>query len=158
MPKEIKTADKELVKCVALGEDVEGDIVEVVDMPPAHTNEEKIAALETRQMELTQMLDNVFEILKGMRDNTYRDHDEKMKGIIEKKGGSDMAIPEGTVLYGKTKGLSYFLQVKEGGFYIGKTKYESLSAAAEGVSGVRRSGWSFWRLPDGKTVKEVFRG
>ena len=45
----------------------------------------------------------------------------------------------------------------EDGYYIDNVKYYSLSAAAEAVSGVRRSGWTFWKLVDGTTVKEAFR-
>jgi len=149
--------EKEMVKYVALGEDIEGDIIEIEEVQKASTPEEKIEALEQRTSELTQMLDNIFEILKSMRENTYKDQDREINSIIEKKSVLDMSIPEGTVLYGKTKGLSYFLSVKDGGFYVGSTQYDSLSAAAKGVSGVRRSGWSFWKLPDGRTVKEVFR-
>ena len=69
------------------------------------------------------------------------------------------AIPIGTVLTGSSRGKN-FLAVVEAvdRIKVGNTLYPSLSAAAEGVSGVRRSGWAFWKLPDdGKTVKEAFK-
>lgn len=67
-------------------------------------------------------------------------------------------IPFETTFIGKTNGDYYFLKSKNDGFYVGDSKYQSLSAAAEAVSGCRRSGWTFWKLPDGRTAKEVFRG
>jgi len=157
--KEIKTIKKSPeVVCVSLGEDVaEAEIVEVVDAQPV-TDTEKIAALEKRVFCLTNALDSLFAIVKDIRDDASRESDNKISSMIEaKKKENKVEVPEGTVLTGKTSGLSYFLQVRDGGFYVGITRYDSLSAAAEGVSGVRRSGWTFWKLPDGKTVKEVFK-
>jgi hypothetical protein len=66
-------------------------------------------------------------------------------------------VPVGTTLIGKTKNLTFFLTTTEDGYNVGTTKYDSLSAAAEAVSGCRRSGWTFWKLDDGRTAKEVFK-
>lgn len=67
-------------------------------------------------------------------------------------------LPLNTCLIGKTKGTPYVLTIwKDGKYYIGNKEFASLSAAAQHVSGVRRSGWAFWKLPDGRTVKEVFK-
>lgn len=147
------------VKCVALGEDVvEAELVEVIDAAPMGT-EEHIANLESRVYHLTNALDSLFLMVKELRDDRDKEKDGKLNAVIEiNKKENKVAIPEGTVLTGKTNGLSYFMHVKDGGFYVGITRYDSLSAAAEGISGVRRSGWTFWRLPDGKTVKEAFKG
>jgi len=146
------------VRCVALGEDIiDGEVIEVLEEQP-RTNAEKIAALEQRMYHLTNSLDSLFAMVKNLRDVANKEEDHSIHNIIEeKKKASKVEIPEGTVLTGKTNGLSYFLQIREDGFYVGITKYESLSAAAEGVSGVRRSGWTFWKLPNGKTVKETFK-
>jgi len=65
-------------------------------------------------------------------------------------------IPEDVLLIGRTKGQQYVLRPTPEGFKVGDYVYKSLSAAAEAVSGVRRSGWTFWHLPDGRTAKEVF--
>jgi uncharacterized coiled-coil protein SlyX len=147
------------VKCVALGEDVvEAELVEVVNAEPMST-EQQIANLEERVYHLTNALDSLFLMVKELRDDIGKERDGKLNAVIEtNKKENKIEIPEGTVLTGKTKGLSYFMHVKDGGFYVGITRYDSLSAAAEGISGVRRSGWTFWRLPDGKTVKETFKG
>lgn len=145
-------------KCVALGQDVvDADVVEAIDNQPK-TEKEKIELLEQRVYYLTNSLDSLFSMVKQLRDDVSKDKDRKISNVIsEKKKESKIEIPEGTVLTGQTKGLSYFLQVRDGGFYVGVTRYDSLSAAAEGVSGVRRSGWTFWKLPNGQTVKEAFR-
>lgn len=49
-------------------------------------------------------------------------------------------------------------------FKIGQTKlaggkkFNSLSAAAEAISGIKRkSGWQFWRDENGRTLKELFK-
>lgn len=155
--KEAKTVAE--VKCVALGDDIaETEIVEVAEGKSV-TTEEKVVILEERVYFLTNALDSMFSIVKALRDDLNQEKDHKLTAVIEeKRKNNKIEVPEGTVLTGKTKGLSYFLLTKDGGFYVGITRYDSLSAAAEGVSGVRRSGWTFWRLPDGKTVKEVFKG
>ena len=160
MPNDIKEVKAvEEVKCVALGEDLaEVEIVEVINDQPQSTDE-KVVMLEGRVFDLGNALDSMFSMVKELRDDLNKERNSKLADIIEaKKKDNKIEIPEGTVLTGKTKGLSYFLHAKEGGFYVGITRYDSLSAAAEGVSGVRRSGWTFWTLPDGKTVKEVFKG
>jgi hypothetical protein len=147
------------VKCVALGEDVaEEEVVEVLDDRP-RSDTERITALEQRIYYLTNCLDSLFTMVKEVRDDANKEEDHNLNHVIEEKKKADkVEIPEGTVLTGETRGLPYFLKVRDGGFYVGITKYDSLSAAAEGVSGVRRSGWTFWKLPDGKTVKEAFKG
>lgn len=65
-------------------------------------------------------------------------------------------IPAGTLLFGKCAKKETILVATETGFFIGKTRYNSLSAAAKIVSGIRRSGWTFWKTASGKTAKEAF--
>ena len=149
------------VPCVALGEDFDGaDVVEVVKEGPL-SSEDRLAALEKQMFHITNAHDSLFSMVKEMSDKLNMEAQKAIEATIEKKK-ANLEIPEGTVLYGTSKGqserqLSYFLSVKNGAFYVGVTRYDSLSAAAEGVSGVRRSGWTFWKLPDGKSVKEAFK-
>jgi len=147
------------VKCVALGADIEdAELVEVIEEQPGNIDEE-VAVLKNQVNHLTSALDSMFSMVKELQDDANQEKYHDLTAVIEgKKKENKVEIPEGTVFTGHTKGLSYFLQAKEGGFYVGITRYDSLSAAAEGVSGVRRSGWTFWKLPNGKTVKEVFKG
>jgi len=145
------------IPVVALGEEDLNEVAEIVEHQP-HTIEEKIAALEVRQDNMVQMMDNMFALLKDIRSAVQSDHDRRVNQAIDETVKSKaMAVPEGTVLTGKSRGLSYFLQVKNGAFYVGNTRHATLSAAAEAVSGVRRSGLTFWKLDDGRTVKEVFK-
>jgi hypothetical protein len=68
-------------------------------------------------------------------------------------------IPLGTLAIGTTEKSPFlnYLTVEEDGYVVGNVIFASLSAAAEAVSKVRRSGWTFWRLLDGRTLKEAFR-
>lgn len=141
--------------CVALGEDVGEEIVEVREERPADI-EGRLSAVEKQMIHITNAHDSLFSMVKQMSDNMSKESHKQIEATVKEKK-SDMVIPEGTVLNGKSKGLSYFLNVKDGAFYVGLTRYESVSAAAEGVSGVRRSGWAFWKFPDGKSIKEAFR-
>lgn len=82
----------------------------------------------------------------------------------EKRGGSDPdsdinkdGIPFYLNLIGVTRGTPYVLSVMPDAYYIGNRPYATLSAAAKAVSGVRRSGWTFWKLPNGRTAKEAFK-
>jgi len=68
-------------------------------------------------------------------------------------------IPVGTVCLGATEKspFLYYLTVEADGYVVGSHNFASLSAAAEAVSLVRRSGWTFWKLVDGTTLKEAYR-
>jgi len=147
------------LKCIALGEeDTAEEIAQVLSEPTDISVEARLASIESRILFMTNSLDSLFAMVKGLREESSRDQDVKINETIEKKKKEQkVEIPEGTTLHCKTKGLSYFCQVKPDGFYVGETQYDSLSAAAEGISGVRRSGWTFWKLPNGKTVKEVYK-
>ena len=149
-------------RAVALGEDVETHIVEMEVEERPVTIEERITYLEQMVKQHTLSLDSLFQIVKVLRDeNVSQDMQKHIdKRIADNK--SDSTIPVGTVLKGMTNGTPFWCVVKKDGFWVGVTRYPSLSAAAQGVSGVRRSGWAFWRFDngeyEGKTVKEVYRG
>lgn len=67
------------------------------------------------------------------------------------------SLPIGATLVGNSlRGGVHTLTVAIDGYYVAGVRYDSLSMAAEAVSGVRRSGWAFWRLPDGRSVKDAF--
>ena len=151
--------DEEDIKYVALGE--EGPEVEIVEVAPQpQTQEEKINLMEIRMNQLALSIDSLHSIIKKLRDRSSAKRDYAISERIEKIK-SDGKIPEGTILVGITRNVPYYCEVKDGAFYIGVTRYPTLSAAAAGVSGVRRSGWAFWKLSggkhNGKTVKEIFK-
>ncbi len=65
-------------------------------------------------------------------------------------------IPIGTVLRGESKGSRYTLEVLDEGYLCNDGNiYQSLSGAALGVSGNRRSGWRFWKNVEDKSIGEM---
>lgn len=68
-------------------------------------------------------------------------------------------IPVGTLCIGATEKshFLFYLTVEADGYAVGSQKFASLSAAAEAASLVRRSGWTFWKMLDGRTLKEAYR-
>jgi len=141
---------------IALSADdmVEIEIDEVIPHPA--NDHEEIQLMNERMDHLTLSIDSLFSMMKDIRSRINSKKDFAIKNrMADSKTG--LRIPEGTELMGTTHGVPYFLVAKSGKFYIGTREYLSLSAAAEGISGVRRSGWTFWKLPDGRTVKEAFK-
>jgi hypothetical protein len=62
----------------------------------------------------------------------------------------------GTALRGESKGSRFTLEVLEDGYLCSNGDiYPSLSAAALGVSGNRRSGWVFWKDIHGTSIGEL---
>lgn len=112
--------------------------------------EERMSLLENRLTKLTKAFNAVNSaIVKDARQQVEYD---KTGNYANKDG-----IPIGISLLGQsTRGGAYVLSIKHNGYYIGTTGYDSLSAAAEAASGVRRSGWTFWKMPDGRTIKEAY--
>ena len=107
--------------------------------------EERMSALE---MQVNQLAEAMNSIANAITKKKYRDVD---------KNKNEDGIPIGISLIGESrKGGIQMMTVNSDGYYIGITKYDSLSAAAQDASGVRRSGWTYWKLMDGRTVKEAF--
>ena len=154
--------DKELQKAanraVALGDDV-ADHVEAERDP--QTLEERVHYLEQAAKHHTISLDSLFALVKELKNNNEDKAEVEQRDQVLEITKPDNKIPVGTRLKGVTKGTPFWFMVKDDGFYVGITKYGSLSAAAQGVSGVRRSGWSFWKFDDGKnegiTVKDIYK-
>ncbi len=124
---------------------------------------DKNSKLKEQLEEFKMKLDSMSSMLRLIRKQATKKHKEqsgeeviKEENLINKDG-----IPLNTAYTGLTSKLihPYILIVDENGNYkIGEKQFESLSMAAEFVSGVRRSGWTFWKTFDGRTVKEVFKG
>lgn len=122
------------------------------------TLEERVAALQRHIEELAAAFHAV---------NSIRIKDKRQSGIIETNKTPSVVLDEGTKNYDgipigiallgiSSRNGTRFLTVEVDGYYIGSKRFDTLSAAAEYTSGVRRSGWTFWKLPDGRTVKEAF--
>lgn len=114
------------------------------------TVEERMDLLDERLTSLTKAFNAVNSAI--VKDSRQQEEYDKTGNHANKDG-----VPIGISLLGRsTRGGTHVLSVKHNGYYIGTTEYDSLSAAAEASSGVRRSGWTFWRMPDGRTVKEAY--
>ena len=109
------------------------------------TLDEQIALLEKRIATLTRAFN------AGISRQVGDINEDDMP--VNKDG-----IPINISLIGQSmRGGIHVLTVTQNKYLIGTTgAYDSLSAAAEAASGIRRSGWTFWKLPNGKTVKEVY--
>ena len=143
---------------VALGEDI-AEGVELQRGPV--TIEERMIYLEHSVKQHTLSLDSLYTLIKELQNSKeHVEYAEKIDEEIE-VNKPDNKIPVGTRLKGMTKGIPFWCIVKDDGFYVGITRYGSLSAAAQGVSGVRRSGWTFWRFDngknEGKSVKDIYK-
>lgn len=115
--------------------------------------------LEERVDALTQQVEELTKAFHAV--NSVRVKDKRQAQMYNAFMGNQHAntdgIPIGTSLIGTSmRGGIHVLRVQTDGYYIGHTRHDSLSAAAEASSGVRRSGWTFWKLPDGRTAKEAF--
>lgn len=113
--------------------------------------EEKVEALQKQVEDLVK----AFHVVNSARIKDRRQQDvyDQIPLVNANKDG----IPIGLSLLGSSvKGGIHVLTINADGYYIGITRFDSLSAAAEAVSGVRRSGWTYWKLPDGRSAKEAF--
>jgi hypothetical protein len=61
------------------------------------------------------------------------------RGIVEGRVVDDPSFPDGRALE------------------VSGRRYASLSEAASSITGGRRNGWIWWRLPDGRRVAELDR-
>lgn len=110
--------------------------------------------------EFKLQLDSVAKMFRMLR----RQVSKKKSSAAEENGDNPALNQDGIPLNSSYIGITsksqypYILIVDQDGIYrIGQTRFSSLSAAAEHVSGVRRSGWTFWRFFDGRTLKEVYK-
>lgn len=117
--------------------------------------ESQPASLEERVVVLESQVDMILKMLtaNGINERIEEeDLDEVSEADVNKDG-----VPMDINLIGSAKGQVYVLTVRPDAYYIGHRPYKSLSAAALDVRGSRVSGWVFWKLPDGRTAKEVFQ-
>lgn len=115
----------------------------------------KPKTVEERVDLLEAMVKNLLNINADLiKEKTESSSDAYSEVSLNKQG-----IPIGTCLIGAARGgVPRVLSVAKGGYFVGDTQFNSLSSAAQAVSGVvRKSGWVFWKLPDGRTAKEAFK-
>ncbi len=79
----------------------------------------------------------------------------KIKPEVKTKPNKE-GLPIGTILQGESRGKKYTLEVLDENYLCSDgTIYQSLSGAALGASGNRRSGWKFWRDIEGNPIGEL---
>lgn len=123
----------------------------VIEQP--QSLEEQVASLR-KQFE---MLVAAFHAVNSVRIKDRRQHDVYAGFDDFFTESNKDGLPVGLSLQGQSqRGGMHILTVEANGYKIGTTPFDSLSAAAEASSGVRRSGWTFWKTHDGRSVKEVF--
>lgn len=94
-------------------------------------------------VELEIKVDSLHEIISSLKDDK-----------ISLKNKENILL--GTVLRGESKGIRFSLEVIDEGYLCSNGQiYPSLSAAALGVSGNRRSGWKFWKNTDGRSIGNI---
>ncbi len=129
-----------MVQKIALGQAVQSSGVGVAISKKELSDQERIDILE-------QQINYMQKMIQSLKV-------KKTPSNLNKDG-----IPIGLECWGTTEKVPYLLtmEVEIDGYRIGNFKYASLSAAAEAVSGVRRSGWVFWKIPTGETLKELYK-
>ena len=118
-----------------------------IELPKTQKLEDKVSELEAKVAAMAEM----FYRLRKSKCSV----EDRPKVAVNKEG-----IPLNSHYIGTVRGieLPYVLHVNnEGKYFIGSEEFSSLSAAAEAVSGVRRSGWTFWHDFTGKSLKELYR-
>ena len=124
-------------------------------MAPSSAIVTKPLTLEEKVEVLSRQVEDLFKAFHDV--NNIRIKDKRLKNEFPLNPLNKDGVPIGLSLIGVSmRGGVHVLTVNSDGYYIGTTKHESLSSAAESVSGVRRSGWTYWKLPDGRTAKEAF--
>lgn len=110
--------------------------------------EDRLALIE---QQLVHMQKSITDIAKKLK--------EESKNAYEADDLNKHKLPVGMYCFGTSEKQVHpvVLRVEEEGYRVGAHVFGSLSAAAEAVSGVRRSGWTFWRTADGRTLKEAFK-
>lgn len=133
------------------------------------TTEDMLNFLISRINTLERLTAYLYENLAKEEENSAYNNKTISKDTIEavpNKSWTESNIPNGelnkdnipinTLLIGVSMGRPYILTVNKYDYCVGTKTYDTLSAAAEAVSGNRRSGWVFWKTSDGRTAKEAF--
>lgn len=112
------------------GEEITRVTATILPAPP-RVVETKLVALEGEISRLSKIINQLMEVPRAQK--------------------RDLEL--GTVLHGESQGRGFTIEVLENGYLCSDGKiYESLSGAALGVSGNRRSGWKFWKDSAGTPI------
>lgn len=135
---EAKRRRTEVEESIAGGGESITEVTATILPAPRDAVERKITTLERR-------MEDMYATVRTLLERSGQ------KATHNKEG-----LKTGTILCGESKGRKFTLEVLEDQYLCSDGQiYPSLSAAAEGVSGNRRSGWKFWRDIEGTPIGEV---
>ncbi len=121
--------------------------------------EENIAARSDVDEVITRVTATIFPSPQGALERRVILLEQQLADFQSNLGKSKKNkdnLPVGMVLRGESKGQSYTLEILEEGYLCSTGEIEAtLSAAAERVSGNRRSGWVFWTDGKGTPIGEI---
>lgn len=138
--KELQTAVEESKRiennlAAALNDDEVTSVTATIVPSPQYALERRVILLERQIESLTRQL----EAIGDNRTTLNKDN-----------------LPIGMVLKGESKGKFHKLEILEEGYLCSTGEIvATLSAAAEEVSGNRRSGWVFWTDEKGTPIGEI---
>ena len=139
------------MKKIALGQACPAEIG-VVETKVRLNDDERLAVLE-------QQISYLITLINALRARVKRESESIYAGepLDAPHGLNKDGVPIGLVCIGETEKRQFpvCLVIEKEHYSVGSKQYPSLSAAAEDISGVRRSGWAFWKLPDGRTLKQA---
>lgn len=117
-------------------------------------------SIAERGEEITKVTATVIPAPEGLLERKLTVLEKKIERLERKvivvptKNGEGLEI--GTILRGESRGDSYTLEILDEGYLCSDGRiYDSLSGAAQGVSGNRRSGWKFWKDVAGTSIGEL---
>ncbi len=118
------------------------------------------STLAEKTEEITSVTATVIPAPKELIERRVVDLEAKMDKLLrlvsKRPTRNKEGLQVGLTLRGESRGKEYTLETLEEGYLCSDgTIYDSLSGAALGVSGNRRSGWKFWRDVAGTPVGEV---
>ena len=98
--------------------------------------------ISQKVVELEEKVESLNELISALQIGNDEASAENKEGILI-----------GTVLRGESRGKRFSLEALDEGYLCSDGQiYPSLSAAALGVSGNRRSGWKFWTDVEGSPI------
>lgn len=129
--------------------------VGVAKIEQPSTLEEKIEALQKQVEDLTRVLYSTQHALfKSMLAAPPSAQAPQLAPANPNVNTDGVEI--GITLLGPTQfGWFHSLIVAPDGYYLGPEKFDSLTAAATRAVGYKRNGWTYWTVPDGRTIKEA---
>ena len=117
-------------------------------------------SIAERTEEITKVTATIIPAPRNMLERKVADLESKLRDlenrVVAEPTENREGLKIGTILRGESKGQSYTLETLDKGYLCSDGDiYDTLSGAALGVSGNRRSGWKFWRDVEGTPIGEV---